>query len=228
MLATCAAAASEFAMEVKMDFPEFFDKAPVVSLRDPLAVFLGASGSGKFTYSYADAVKLAGHSCPTVAGAYLMVRRGLGELYGEETPERGGVEVYMRGGRAEGTTGVIAAVATLLTGAAPETGFGGIGPDRRFVRRSLLRFDTAIDGLMALRRPDTGRGVLLDLDTSVVPPSPQMVMLFPKAVADTADDNELAQFATLWQERVALMLLEHADDPNLIHTRNWEATEPLE
>ena len=69
-----------------MDFPEFFDKAPVVSLRDPLAVFLGASGSGKFTYSYADAVKLAGHSCPTVAGAYLMVRRGWASCMARKRP----------------------------------------------------------------------------------------------------------------------------------------------
>ena len=80
---------------------------------------------------------------------------------------------------------MIAAVRNLADRCSTRNRIGGIGPDRRFVRRSLLRFDTAIDGLMALRRPDTGRGVLLDLDTSVVPPSPQMVMLFPKAVADT-------------------------------------------
>lgn len=56
-----------------MDFPDFFDKVPTISMREPLAKFLGASKSGIITYNYSDAVKLAGHSCPTVAGAYLMV-----------------------------------------------------------------------------------------------------------------------------------------------------------
>ena len=73
-----------------MEFPGFFVEAPTISLRDPLAQFLGVSKSGMITYAYADAVKLAGHSCPTVAGAYLMVRRGLQYLYGNEIPEGGG------------------------------------------------------------------------------------------------------------------------------------------
>ena len=204
-----------------MDFPEFFAAAPTVTLRDPLAVFLGASRSGAITYAYCDAVKLAGHSCPTVAGAYLMVRAGLAHLYGDALPERGGVEVYLRDGREDGTTGVIAAVATLLTGAAPETGFGGIGADHRFGRRGLLQFDAPIDGLLALRRRDTGRGVMLDLDTAAVPPADEMRMLFPKAVAGRADDEEQARFAALWQDRVERMLMEHADDPDLVHVQDW-------
>ncbi|MGD9804696.1 MAG: hypothetical protein AB7E81_05885 [Hyphomicrobiaceae bacterium] len=205
-----------------MDFPAFFDKAPAISLREPLAVFLGASKDGTITYNYADAVKLAGHSCPTVAGAFLMVRNGLARLYGDECPERGGVEVHLRDARDHGTTGVIAAVATLVTGAASETGFGGIGAKRRFSRRGLLQFDAPIDGLMALRRLDTGKGVILDLEASAVPPAPEMGALFPKAAAGTADENEQARFAALWQDRVAQMLLEHADDPELVHVRNWE------
>ena len=71
-----------------MEFPGFFAEAPSISLRDPLAQFLGASKSGMITYAYVDAVRLAGHSCPTVAGAYLMVRRGLQLPYDSEMPER--------------------------------------------------------------------------------------------------------------------------------------------
>lgn len=205
-----------------MDFPDFFDEVPAISLREPLAEFLGASKSGTITYSYADAVKLAGHSCPTVAGAYLMVRSGLACLYGDDLPERGGIEVHMRDGRDQGTTGVIAAVATLLTGAAAETGFGGVGAAHRFSRRGLLQFDMPIEGLLALRRRDTGRGIVVDLDTNCVPPEPEMMMLFPKAVSGQADEDEQARFAMLWQTRVARMLLEHADDPNLIHVEELE------
>jgi hypothetical protein len=209
--------------EDAMDFPAFFAEVPTIALRDPLAVFLGASKSGVMTYSYGDAVKLAGHSCPTVAGAYLMVRSGLIYLYGNELPERGGIEVYLGESRDQGTTGVIAAVATLLTGAAPETGFGGIGAGRRFARRDLLHFDAPIDGILALRRCDTGRGVVLDLDTGVVPPAPEMQMLLPKAVMGKAGEDEMARFAALWQDRVASMLIEHAGDPDLVHVSAWEA-----
>jgi hypothetical protein len=205
-----------------MDFPDFFDKVPTISMREPLAKFLGASKSGIITYNYADAVKLAGHSCPTVAGAYLMVRKGLACLYGNDLPERGGIEVHMRDARDQGTTGVIAAVATLLTGAAPETGFGGVGAAHRFSRRGLLRFDMPINGLLALRRRDTGHAVALDLETGVVPPDPQMMPLFAKAVGGQADEAEQERFALLWQARVARMLLEHADDPNLVHVVELE------
>ena len=207
-----------------MNKPGFFSKAPTNTLRDPRAAFLGVSKSGVMTYAYADAVKLAGHSCATVAGAYLMVRNGLSHLYGGEMPERGGVEVYMRDSRDRGTTGVIAAVATLLTGAAPETGFGGIGAHRRFTRRDLLHFDAPIDGLLALRRCDNGRGVVLDLETAVVPAATEMQILLPRVMAGQADEDEQAHFAALWQARVEQMLVKHADDPDLVQIREWKAT----
>lgn len=206
-----------------MGFPSFFADAPTITLRDPLAIFLGASDDGVITYTYADAVKLAGHSCPTVAGAYLMVRSGLRALYGNDTPERGGIEVHLREPRDEGTTGVTAAVATLLTGAAPETGFGGIGARHRFARRDLQHFEAPIGGLMALRRRDNGRGVTLGLDTGAVPAAPEMQTMFPRVVAGRASEDEQARFAALWQDRVERMLIRHADDPALVQVDEWTA-----
>jgi hypothetical protein len=211
-----------------MNFPSFFADAPTLSLRDPLAQFLGATADGVITYSYADAVKLAGHSCPTVAGAYLMVRKGLASLYGSELPERGAIEVYLRDSRDHGVTGVIASVATLLTGAAAETGFGGIGPGGRFARRGLLRFDAPISGLMALRRCDTGESVELDLDAGAVPSDPAMGPLLAKAVAGQADAAEQARFAGLWQDRVGRMLLENADNGRLVPILRKERSWPLD
>ena len=69
-------------------FPAFFAQAPTQRVRDPLAQFLGAATDGVLEYHYADAVRLAGHSCPTVAGAYLLTRRGLRALYGDDLPDR--------------------------------------------------------------------------------------------------------------------------------------------
>src|SRR5690606_32258219 len=44
--------------EASMRFPEFFERAPVVRVRDPLAAMLGAPGDGVIEYRYADAVRL--------------------------------------------------------------------------------------------------------------------------------------------------------------------------
>ena len=53
-----------------MAFPDFFEQAPVIRLRDPLAELLGSATDGVMDYHYVDAVRLAGHSCPTVAGVF--------------------------------------------------------------------------------------------------------------------------------------------------------------
>ena len=49
-------------------------------MHDRLAEFLGAADGGVIEYRYVDAVKLAGHSCPTVAGAYLLTSKVLSGL----------------------------------------------------------------------------------------------------------------------------------------------------
>nr|EZQ04218.1 hypothetical protein ABAZ39_24805 [Azospirillum argentinense] len=79
-----------------MTFPSFYDAAPRLVVFDPLSAFLGAAEDGLLEYGYADAVRLAGHSCPTVAGAYLMTVRSLERLYPDEVPERGAVAVSVR------------------------------------------------------------------------------------------------------------------------------------
>src|SRR5690606_29458506 len=110
-----------------MTYPAFFDDAPRITVQDPLAALLGAASGGIIEYSYADAVKLAGHSCPTVAGAYLMTRNALKKLYGDELPERGNIKVQFRDEQTNGVTGVIANVVSLITGATTDNGFKGLG-----------------------------------------------------------------------------------------------------
>ncbi|ABI60450.1 hypothetical protein [Nitrosomonas eutropha] len=203
----------------KERFPDFFADAPAVTLRDPLAQFLGTARDGIMEYRYADAVRLAGHSCPTVAGTWLMTLHGLRALYGNELPVRGEIEVYMADARDAGTTGVVATVVQLVTGAAPETGFHGIGG--RFGRNNLLHFDQPLQGEIGLRRKDTGAAVQVVLDASVVPWPNEMRQLLPKAVSGQASSAELQYFGELWQERVRQMLIEHAGDANLVQVNTW-------
>ena len=205
-------------------YPAFFDQAPTLTVQDGLARFLGATRDGILTYRYLDAVRLAGHSCPTVAGSWLMVIRGLKALYGDDIPERGNIDVLMRDERHEGTTGVIASIATLLTGAAAETGFHGIGPVHRFKRQDLLQYGAAsIDGMLVLKRRDTGAAVQVELNAGIIPFHPDMQALLPKAVSGYATPAEMQRFGEVWQERVRAILIDHADDDALVQIRPWSS-----
>ena len=125
-----------------MKYPEFFERVESITLKDPLAEFLGAFEEGVIRFNYLDVVKSAGHSCPTIAGAYLMVREGLKALYKDEIPMRGGIKVFFKEGVEEGTTGVIANVFSLITGATATTGFKGL--NGQFDRRNLLFFNESL------------------------------------------------------------------------------------
>jgi formylmethanofuran dehydrogenase subunit E len=197
-----------------MTYPAFFSKVATVTLYDPLADMLGAANGGLLTYGYADAVRLAGHSCPTVAGAYLMTLKALGRLYGEATPVRGALRIEFGAAQADGVVGVTAAVAGLLTGAAGEGGFKGLGG--RFSRQNLLRFAVGHDAGIRFVRGDTGAGLAVSYRPDVVPASPELQTLMPRLLAGEADAEEKAEFGRLWQMRVKRILIDHCDDPELV------------
>lgn len=197
-----------------MSHPEFFDTVPRITLHDPLAELLGAADRGLITYGYPDAVKLAGHSCPTVAGAYLMTLKALGALYPDRPPERGDIRVGLKAAQAEGTAGVVGAIAGLLTGAAGEGGFKGLGG--RYARRDLLRFSAGIDAELRFTRGDTQAGVTVRYRPECVPPAPELQALMPRVVAGEASAAERTEFGRLWQMRVKRILIDHFDDPELV------------
>ena len=197
-----------------MQFPDFFEAAPRITVRDPLARFLGAAEDGIIEYRYADAVKLAGHSCPTGASAYLMTRAALAALYPDTLPERGGIRVELREDRLEGVAGVVANVASLITGATQDTGFKGIGG--RFDRRKLLFFGADMPGQLRFTRTDTGATVNVSARIERVPADPRIPLLLPRCLAGAATPAEATLFQSLWQDRVRTLLVEHADDADLI------------
>jgi hypothetical protein len=199
--------------ETRSSFPSFFQGAPTIRVHDPLATFLGA-GDGFIEYGYADAVKLAGHSCPTVASAFLMTRAALAALYPDAVPRRGDLRVELREPMEEGVTGVIGNVAALITGAAGDGGFHGIGG--RFVRRDRLAFGVAMEPQLRFTRLDSGAAAGVAARADRVPGDPRLRQLMPRCVMGEASEEELTLFGSLWQERVRRLLLEHADDPEII------------
>lgn len=185
--------------------PAFYGQARSIIVRDPLAEFLGAAQAGRLEYSYLDAVKLSGHSCPTVAAAYVAVLEALQELYRGEVPERGGVRVELRGSLDEGTVGVVANVVTLITGAAGEGGFKGIAG--RFVRRRLLVFGAPIAADLRFTRLDTGRRVEVDLQRAP-PMTGELSTALRRALLPGSSSEDRAALAAGWQERVEGLLVQ--------------------
>ena len=187
-----------------MSLPEFFYRLPAFTVHDPLAAFLGAPADGLLTYTYADAVRLAGHSCPTVAGAWLMTTRALAALWPDAMPERGAVRLLLPEEQDSGVTGVVAAVAGLLTGAAGPGGFKGLGG--RFGRAGLVEYASDIPASLGLVRTDTGQGVLARYDPSAILPDPSMRPALQRLMSGEAGPDDSATFARAWQDRVARIL----------------------
>jgi len=200
-----------------MAYPEFFDQVPTIRLFDPLAQVLGAFDDGVIEISYPEVVKAAGHSCPTVAGAYLMTLKALESLWPEGMPVRGGIEVEFSEDLDEGVAGVIGAVVTQITGAAGPGGFKGIAGN--FGRNNLMQFGGSVGHAAKFTRMDTGLSIFVDCNPNIVPPSPETMPLLQKIIAQTADKNEKNEFASLWQDRVKRILIDQRDDAGLIVIR---------
>lgn len=204
-----------------MKYPAFYDHVETITVRDPLALFLGAFEEGIIEYNYLDVARLAGHSCPTVAGAYLMAARGLKALFQDELPVRGEIKVAMQQNQHEGVCGVIANVFSYITGATEDSGFHGLAG--RFDRRQLLSFGHQIPAPVRLTRKDNGRSVLISYNPSCVPADPDMMPLLSKAISGQAETEEESRFRNLWQSRVEAILCDFANDPRLLEIESVQS-----
>jgi len=183
-----------------LNYPTFFKTRPKIIFHDPLQKFLGTTQGGIVEFTYLDVVKNAGHSCPTVSGAYLMTLKGLKALYGKDFPIRGEIDVAFNKSADEGVTGVMANVISQLTGATEKTGFKGIGG--KFVRHGLMHFNEEFEGIVKFTRRDTHQSVVLSYDPSSIPAEPKQQKLMQKILKGEANEIEEIDFEVLWQQRV--------------------------
>jgi len=181
-------------------YPQFFDSVESIELKDNLSAFLGTFEGGNVEFRYVDVVKSAGHSCPTVAGAYLMTREGLKALYGDQLPVRGEIFVSFKENSEEGVAGVIANVVTQITGATGALGFKGIGGN--FVRHGLMEFEADITSSAKFKRLDTGQSVEVVYDPSGIEGHPSQQELMQKIMQGVASPEEKGSFGGIWQQRV--------------------------
>jgi hypothetical protein len=183
-----------------MNYPDFFNEVEVIKVQDPLSAVLGAFAKGEYEFNYLDVVKSAGHSCPTVAGAYLITAEALKALYNDELAVRGNIKVDFKESLQDGVAGVISNVVSQITGATDKSGFKGL--NGKFARHSLMDFDASISSSARFTRVDTGKSVDVIYDPSSVMPSPNMQPLMQKMMGGAAEPAEIKEFGELWQDRV--------------------------
>lgn len=183
-----------------MKYPEFFDSVESIKVVDPLSNVLGAFEDGLYEITFLEVVKAAGHSCPTVAGAYITALVGLKALYPNARAVRGEIKVEFRESFEEGVAGVISNVISQITGATEKSGFKGLGG--KFARHSLMRFDANISSSVKFTRVDNGKSVEVYYDPSSIGGSPKMQQLMQKMMGGMASGEEAKEFGALWQDRV--------------------------
>ncbi len=199
-------------VSTKFRYP-FYDEVEPIKLTDPLSAFLGATrDSDVFIYSYKDIVKLSGHSCPTVAGAYKSTQLALKSLYENTTPVRGQIRVRIAGGPEQLVNGPVSQVITFITGAAPITGFKGI--KGKFNRYEMLTFDENIQvekdvsSDILFERTDSHKKVRVLYRPQFIYQNPEIGRLMPLMLSGMATESDKLSFVDFWQERVRVILLE--------------------
>ncbi|MBW8846919.1 MAG: hypothetical protein JF607_18295 [Burkholderiales bacterium] len=200
-----------------MKLPDYFDEVPRLRMQDPLARVLGCAEDGILEYGFGDAVRLTGHSCATVASAYWLTWLALEQLYPDGLPQRGGIKVEFRDDARSGSSGVVATVVQMLTGAAGGSGFKGLGG--RFSRAGLIR--NRPDLVLALRftRLDTLAAVDVGVDTSSMPGQPELDALVALLSSGKATAQQELSLGRLWQARVRSLLLDHGRDRTVFMVR---------
>lgn len=188
-----------------MQHPDFYSKVASIKLYDPLSDFLGVLKNAEVEIKYLDCVKLAGHSCPTVAGTYLMSVMGLGALYRDTLPQRSMVKVEMRENESVGVTWVTGNIISFILGAG---GIGGLKSIQgNFRRNNLLFYGASISSEIKLTRLDTMQCVDLSYDPSIVKADEKMMLIMETSLKGIASEEEKKMFQTLWQDRVKEILL---------------------
>lgn len=183
-----------------MSYPTFFNIIEVIKVKDPLSNVLGAFENGEYEFNYLDVVKSAGHSCPTVAGAYIMTLKALKALYPNERAVRGNIIVEFKEGMEDGVAGVIGNVISQITGATDKSGFKGLYG--QYARHSLMHFNSNINSSARFTRVDNEKSVDVVYNPSSVKPNPDMQLLMEKMVKGEATQDEIREFGALWQDRV--------------------------
>ncbi len=199
----------------------YITEVPPIMMNEPYFDIFGQT-SGPVPYYYEEAVKLAGHSCGAITGAWTITRKALEVLYPNgEIPVRGQIAVEAPGAEDEWFVGVFGDIITFVTGASPHTGFIGAEfgqVNNLFVRQNKMVYSLEpTNQLPPMRewiftRLDTGAkvGVKFNLVIILPIPTPGRTEMGKKMAAGTATPEEAAEYYKYWNDR-AIFVLDNAD-----------------
>jgi hypothetical protein len=213
---TAVGSAEDFAWD-----QDYITEVPPLMMIDPYFGIFGQS-QVPVPYYYEEAVKVAGHSCGAITGAWTITRKALEVLYPDgEIPVRGQIAVEAPGAEDEWFVGVFGDVITFITGASPHTGFIGAEfgkTDDVFVRQNKMVYSEEPTGQLPpmrewiFTRLDTGEkvGVKFNLMIILPIPTPGRVAMGKKMAAGEATPEEAADYYEYWNDR-AKFVLDKAD-----------------
>ncbi|WP_424005523.1 hypothetical protein ACOZ4I_19350 (plasmid) [Haloarcula salina] len=190
-----------------------YDADPI-EIRDPVAEALGVLEPGDpFVITYRDAVKEAGHSCPTASGAYRIVQLGLDDLYPDDYPVRSEIEMQAAGPQDDAAYGVMSRIISYVTGATEDDGFSGLAGGYGG-RRDLLVFDAfdpdTADPTFRFRRTDTDETVEVTYQVSDVPDGGPAIGNLQGILDGSASDQQREAFVDAWHRRVQVVLSDNS------------------
>lgn len=199
---------------------DYITEVPPIMMNEPYFEIFGQT-DGPVPYNYEEAVKLAGHSCGAVAGAWTITKKALEALYPDgEVPVRGNIMVEAPGAEDEWFVGVFGDVIMYITGAAPKTGFNGsdFAVNDVFVRQNKMVYTEEPTGQLPpmrewiFTRLDTGEkvGVKFNLAIIMPLPTPARIEMGKKVALGQATPEEAADYIEYWNDR-ARFVFENQD-----------------
>ena len=210
----------------------YIAEVPPIMMIDPYFQIFGQSQDA-IPYYYDEAVKLAGHSCGAVTGAWTIARKALEVLYpNEEIPVRGQIAVEAPGAEDEWFVGVFGDVITFVTGASPHTGFIGAEFGKAndvFIRQNKMVYSLEpTNQLPPMRewiftRLDTGKKVGIKFNLVIITPlpTPGRISMGKKMAAGEATAEEAADYIKYWNDR-AIFVLDNADMDGFFSVKIYE------
>ncbi len=185
-----------------MKYPDFFNNIETIKVYDDLSQFLWVNDDWLVELSYLDIVKTAGHSCGTVAWAYLVALEWLKALYKDELPKRWNIKVELRRNPLDDNAWVVWSVLSNVTWATIDFGFGWI-PGGKYNRRDLLFFWADIEWDVCLTRLDTNEKVNITYTPwKIVKP----MEILKSAIMPGATQEDKDSFPVRFQEMVKTVL----------------------
>lgn len=185
-----------------------YEDAEPIRVRDPVAEALTVLEPNEpFVITYEDAVKAAGHSCPTASGAYRIAQLGLDALYPDDTPVRGEIEVTAGGPKDDPTYGVMSRIVSYVTGAAEQDGFRGLAGEYGD-RQDLLHFNDfeSDDPAFEFTRTDIDESIRVTYHVTDVPSAGPATQALQKLINGTATPEERDAFSEAWHGRIERIL----------------------